>query len=146
MEQSSSPAAGPSAPAQPYEFPLELRWSDQDLLGHVNNAKIVTLAEEARVRFLEKVSSSEANARRVVARQTIDYHAEVLYGPELLMRVGVQRVGTSSYTLRQQGHQKGRAVFTVDTVMVMLTENGSRPLTEEEKGILQDWAWPEESD
>lgn len=131
-----------------YEIPLPLRWSDQDLLGHVNNATIVTLAEEARVRFHSEagqVSGGDAENARVVARQTIDYHAPAMYGPELTMHVGVVRLGSSSYTLRQQGHQEGRAVFTADSVIVTLGEDGrSRPLTDVERKALGQWTWPED--
>ena len=38
----------------PFETELQLRWSDQDAYGHVNNGRLVTLAEEARVRALAK--------------------------------------------------------------------------------------------
>ncbi|MFC7401764.1 acyl-CoA thioesterase [Citricoccus sp. GCM10030269] len=132
-----------------YEFELGLRWSDQDLLGHLNNAKIVTLAEEARVRFLAHLTaqqhSSEGEARRVVARQVIDYHAQAMYAPAITMRVGVSRSGTKSYTLRHQGIQDGQAVFTVDAVLVTLGEDGrSRALTENERAELAAWMWPED--
>lgn len=43
------------APQNALEIPIELRWSDQDLLGHVNNAKLMTLAEEARIRSLGRL-------------------------------------------------------------------------------------------
>lgn len=33
------------------DITLALRWSDQDANGHLNNARIVTLMEESRVRF-----------------------------------------------------------------------------------------------
>lgn len=140
-EQSNHPTAN-----APYTFRLELRWSDQDLYGHVNNARIVTLAEEARVRFgVETGPDRTEQEARVVARQTVDYHAPVHYGPELTLKVGVLRVGGSSYTLRQQGHQNGRAVFTVDTVMVALGEDHrARKLTDSEREHLEEWSWPEE--
>lgn len=148
MDQHSREQSDQPAEATVYTFPLELRWSDQDLYGHVNNARIVTLAEEARVRFALETAGREDDGRRearVVARQTVDYHAPVHYGPELTMHVGVLRVGTSSYTLRQQGHQDGRAVFTVDTVMVVLGEDHrSRKLTEAERAHLEAWTWPED--
>ncbi|MGD6979109.1 MULTISPECIES: acyl-CoA thioesterase [Citricoccus] len=133
-------------------IPLELRWSDQDLMGHVNNAKIVTLAEEARIRFqiqverLDAVAEPESVGGRVVARQVIDYHRPVRYGQLLEMRVGVLRVGTSSFTLRHQGVQDGRPVFTVDAVVVVVSADGSsRPLTDAERAGLEDWRWPEDA-
>jgi acyl-CoA thioester hydrolase len=131
-------------------IPLDLRWSDQDLMGHVNNAKLVTLAEEARIRFqvhvegLDAAAEPEAVGGRVVARQVIDYHRPARYGTPLEMRVGVLRVGTSSFTLRHQGVQEGQPVFTVDAVMVVVSEEGSpRPLTDAERAGLEDWRWPD---
>jgi acyl-CoA thioester hydrolase len=130
-------------------IPLELRWSDQDLLGHVNNARVVTLTEEARIRFqvhvegLDAVADSEAVGGRVVARQVIDYHRPAHYGIPLEVRVGVLRVGNKSFTLRHQGVQEDRPVFTVDAVMVMITQDGSsRPLSDAERAGLEDWRWP----
>jgi acyl-CoA thioester hydrolase len=134
-------------------IPMELRWSDQDLMGHVNNAKLVTLAEEARIRFqvhvegLDAAAEPEAVGGRVVARQVIDYHRPARYGVPLEVRVGVLRVGTSSFTLRHQGVQEDQSVFTVDAVMVVVTEEGSpRPLTDTERAGLEDWCWPDTED
>lgn len=143
----------------PYELDVGLRWSDQDRQGHVNNAKIVTLAEEARIRFvghLERGSSEPGQPGRaasewdhvnfVVVHQEIDYHAETHYEPSIVLQVGVVRIGTKSFTLRQRGIQGGRPVFTVDTVMVLINvgENGSRPLLESERAQLEAWAWLED--
>ncbi|QCU79010.1 acyl-CoA thioesterase [Citricoccus sp. SGAir0253] len=129
--------------------PLDLRWSDQDLLGHVNNARVVTLAEEARVRFqvhLDGPASLEGSGAvggRVVARQVIDYHRPAHYGVPLEVRVGVLRVGTRSFTLRHQGVQGDGPVFTVDAVMVMVGPDGSsRALTDAERAGLEEWRWP----
>ncbi|MDI3329385.1 MAG: thioesterase family protein [Micrococcus sp.] len=133
--------------------PMELRWSDQDLMGHVNNARVVTLAEEARIRFqvhvegLDAVAESEAVGGRVVARQGIDYHRPAHYGIPLEVRLGVLRVGNTSFTLRHQGVQDGQPVFTVDAVIVMVTADGSsRPLTAAERAGLEDWRWPDVAD
>jgi acyl-CoA thioester hydrolase len=130
---------------------MALRWSDQDLLGHVNNAKIVTLAEESRVRFqrhLDETGPGDATstvAHRVVVRQEIEYPAPTLYEPPLTMRVGVLRIGTKSFTLRQQGVQEGRPVFTVDSIIVNLDDDGaSRALSEAERTQLAHWKWPDE--
>ncbi|GAA1124226.1 thioesterase family protein [Citricoccus alkalitolerans] len=127
----------------PYEFEMDLRWSDQDLQGHVNNAKIVALAEEARIRFhahLHRVPTGPTSL--VVARQEIDYHAQTKYGPSLTMQVGVRRIGTKSFTLRHRGIQDGAPVFTVDAIMVNVDGTGqSRALTAEERAQLDEWNW-----
>lgn len=133
----------------PYELEMDLRWSDQDAQGHVNNAKIVTLAEEARIRFLGFLASRRegrgAGGSVVVARQEIDYHAETRYAPSITLQVSVQRIGTKSYTLRQRGVQGGRPVFTVDSILVWVDATGSsRALTQEERAELEAWSPPKD--
>ncbi|WP_374700315.1 acyl-CoA thioesterase [Arthrobacter sp. JCM 19049] len=44
------------------DIEIQLRWSDEDKLGHVNNARIVTLMEEARVRCCAVMESPNASA------------------------------------------------------------------------------------
>lgn len=127
-----------------YSFEIQLRWSDQDVLGHVNNARVVTLAEEGRVRFARDHEEMDSPGGRVVARQEIDYHAPTHYGHPLTLQVGVLKVGTTSYTLRQRGIQQGRPVFTVDTVMVNIDDDGaSRPLADRERAALEEYMWPQ---
>jgi acyl-CoA thioesterase FadM len=36
----------------PFTTNVALRWSDMDVYGHVNNARVVTLLEEARTALL----------------------------------------------------------------------------------------------
>ncbi|NUL45496.1 acyl-CoA thioesterase [Cellulosimicrobium funkei] len=127
---------------------VDLRWSDQDAQGHVNNAKIVTLAEEARIRFHQFLAAERGGSGEggsiVVARQEIDYHAETRYAPAITLQVSVVRIGTKSYTLRQRGVQDGRPVFTVDSILVWLDGAGSsRALTEGERAELEAWSLPE---
>lgn len=52
--------------------PLELRWSDQDANHHVNNATIVTLLEEVRVRTLKDIT----DGLRVVRTLEVRYDGE----------------------------------------------------------------------
>lgn len=130
----------------PYEIQMDLRWSDQDAQGHVNNAKVVTLAEEARIRFHGQLDSrreqegSSQPGGLVVARQEIDYHAPLHYAPSLTLQVSVLRIGTKSYTVRQHAVQDGQDVFTVDSVLVRMDGSGaSRALTEQERAELETW-------
>lgn len=128
----------------PYEIEMDLRWSDQDAQGHVNNAKIVTLAEEGRIRFHASLASRQGGGEGgslVVARQEIDYHAQTRYAPSITLQVSVVRIGTKSYTLRQQGIQGGEPVFTVDSILVRLDGSGaSRALTEQDRKELAAWS------
>lgn len=131
--------------AQPDEFAaateivLQLRWSDQDALGHVNNARIVTLMEEARIRWTrEDGSTGRFSAGTVVASIQIDYLRPLYYQPEMLIRMGISRIGNKSFTVRGTGYQDGQPVFDSTTVMVPLADDGvsSRPLNDVERAWL----------
>lgn len=119
---------------------MELRWSDQDALGHVNNARIITLMEEARIRWTR---GGEGNQRfgfgTVVASLQVDYLRPLHYGPDFLIRLGTVRIGTKSFTVRHVGMQNGVKVFDGTTVMVPLAEDGvsSRSLNQDERSWLE---------
>lgn len=124
----------------PFELEMPLRWSDQDALGHVNNARIITLIEEARIRWTR---GGEANARfrfgTVVASLTINYLRPLHYQPEFRIQVAVTRIGTKSFTVRHMGIQNEATVFDGTTVMVPLAEDGvsSRALNDTERAWLE---------
>lgn len=118
---------------------MQLRWSDMDALGHVNNARIVTLMEESRLRW----SRPDAHSGRfeyglVVASLQVDYLRPLLYRPEIRIRVGTVRIGTKSFTVRHTGYVEGQPVFDGTTVMVPLAEDGvsSRALSDTERSWL----------
>lgn len=48
--------------------PLELRWSDQDANHHVNNATIVTLLEEVRMRAPKDITDGLRVVRTLEVR------------------------------------------------------------------------------
>lgn len=124
----------------PYEFQMQLRWSDQDALGHVNNARVLTLMEEARIRWSRSASAGAGFERGlVVASLSVDYLRQLEYTPTLLMRIGVVRIGTKSFTVRHVGLAEGHVVFDGTTVMVPLAADGksSRALDDAERDWLE---------
>lgn len=122
------------------EMTLQLRWSDQDALGHVNNARIVTLMEEARIRWTrEDGNTGRFEFGTVVASIQVDYMRPLYYQPEMRIRMGIARVGTKSFTVLGIGYQDGLPVFESKTVMVPLAQDGksSRALNDLERAWLQ---------
>jgi acyl-CoA thioester hydrolase len=77
------------------QVPTQLRWSDLDAYGHVNNARMLSLLEEARIQaFWVSDDTSEhavgastavldatpgANTITLIARQEIEYLAPIPY-------------------------------------------------------------------
>lgn len=135
----------PDAPAPvvgPYVVDVDVRWGDQDALGHVNHAVVVALMAEARMQWLsvDAVEQGHEDFRlpKVVASLTIDYASPVEYGCPLAVAMSVVRLGTRSYTLRHDATQRGETRFTGTTVLVPRdAENGqARALTERERAYL----------
>jgi acyl-CoA thioester hydrolase len=81
-------------------YPVQVRFSDVDVYGHVNNVKYVEFFQEGRIRLLSRLSGSAAAAPPapvVLARTEVDYVRPLLFRPEPYMewsRVG--RVGRTS--------------------------------------------------
>lgn len=123
-----------------FELSPEVRWSDQDLLGHVNNARMITLIEECRVRWMHEIRAGHiTGGGLLVARQTIDYLVPVMYGPELKMTVTVKKLGNSSFTVNTRGDQDGRQVFDHDCVLVHIDRDSQKPtpLTPELRAVFE---------
>ncbi|WP_129358703.1 acyl-CoA thioesterase [Rothia uropygioeca] len=110
--------------------PLEIRWSDQDLMGHVNNARVLTLIEEARVMWLRSLNGWDRDVNpTVVVRTEINYRRPVHYGPELVIELGIGHVGGTSYTVTFRGIQENAVVFDGLNVLVGVDPENLTPRT-----------------
>jgi acyl-CoA thioester hydrolase len=61
-------------------IPVPLRWGDMDAFGHINNAMIVRVLEQARVMWFHEVDADVIDV--VVARHEIEYVASMPYTHE----------------------------------------------------------------
>jgi acyl-CoA thioester hydrolase len=112
-----------------------LRWSDPDLLGHVNHARALSLFEDARLALADRGSGARPDV--ILARLEVDYLRQLYYraGEQLTVRSWVPRLGTKSFTVRQELVQDGEVAIRADVVMVQFdyATNSTRALTEEER-------------
>ncbi|MBC7136690.1 acyl-CoA thioesterase [Oceanibaculum nanhaiense] len=88
-----------------------VRFSDVDMLGHVNNVSYAAYCESGRVHMIREVAArcGVKNAW-VLGRLTIDYGAEVTF--PAVMRIGTRavKIGTKSVTMGQGLFVEGRCV------------------------------------
>ncbi len=95
MSQSSEPKDG-----RVHVTPIQMRWSDTDALGHINNVSFVSYIETARIAMFDAM---QAPARAfILAHVAVDFRRQILYGEQLTVRSWVEAIGKSSATLRQQ--------------------------------------------
>ena len=89
-----------------YTYLCPVRWSDMDVYGHVNNARILTLYEEARVDLMFKgarergLTSVEAGI--VISRHEVDYLRPVDYGDPVRIEMWVEEIRPSRFTVASQ--------------------------------------------
>lgn len=109
---------------------VAVRWSDQDVNRHVNNARVVTLIEEARLAALAHWLGADGvpdpAQPRVVVSLHLDYLRPVDHGPQLTGRLQVLRVGRTSYTLLCELLQHGQVAARAKTVLVQMDPQTGR--------------------
>jgi len=125
----------------PRRSSAEIRYADTDRQGHVNNAVFATFSEIGRVAFLYDPAQPLApeGASFVVARLTIDFHAELFWPGTVEIGTGIVRIGRSSFTLMQGLFNQGRRVASAEPVIVMIDKQtrAARPLPVETVARLQ---------
>jgi acyl-CoA thioester hydrolase len=80
-------------------LPLTLRWMDNDVFGHVNNAHYYSLFDTAVCEFLVGrgiLTWRGGDHYMVVAESGCRYHSEVAFPDRITAGLRVMRLGTSS--------------------------------------------------
>lgn len=124
-----------------------VRWDDIDAFGHVNNAKYLTLAQEARFQWswyqFKERGEKPSLGEMVVAKAEVDYIEPIYNGGEFVdVTLWVESIGNSSFVMAHEIH-KGEKVFakvrTVQVAVSMDTKK-SRPLSDVEREFLSSYS------
>jgi acyl-CoA thioester hydrolase len=131
-----------------HEHLVQLRWSDPDVYGHVNHARALSLLEDARLAFADGAPGRDRSrpADVILARLEVDYLRQLYHrvGERLVVRSWVTRLGTKSFTVRQELAQDDAVAIRADCTLVVfdVTTDTSRPLSDDERafwgGYLRD--------
>ena len=120
-----------------------VRWDDLDAFGHVNNAKYLIFAQEAR--FLWATEEYSAAMREstliemVVARAEVDFLEPIYDGGRFVdVAITVEKIGTSSFNMLFVISDDEKVFANVRTVQVAVSmeTKKSRPLLEKEREFL----------
>jgi acyl-CoA thioester hydrolase len=122
---------------------IEIRWSDLDGYGHVNQAVYVTYAEEVLdAWFRERLGIEPGGAGwdYVAAKTTVEYRSELRLGDAPVTgRVDGAKLGTKSVSAHVRlAAADGRTAAEVEMVVVVIDGKGggSRALTGAEREAL----------
>jgi acyl-CoA thioester hydrolase len=114
----------------------QIRFSDTDMLGHVNNVAYAAMVESGRIAYLRSVVS---RLYTVMARIEIDYRAELHYPAEIDVGCVILRVGRSSIVLGNgvfDGNVCGAAAVTT-LVLIDKETRRSTPIPDEARAQLE---------
>jgi acyl-CoA thioester hydrolase len=115
--------------AEPAETTVQLRWSDMDAMGHVNNATYLTYLETAREPWFAAIGAPEEYLRFAMRRIEVDFVSQLTFDDGAvrvtveLDGIGVSSVRTSE---RMTASSDGRLVVEARAVIVRLDETGLR--------------------
>ncbi len=131
-------------PSVPYSVDIQIRWSDMDAYGHVNNVEFLRLLEDARVYAFRDWFGQEQsllNEGILVARQEIDYLAPLTFNYEpARIEVWCSRISGASfdvgYVVKQPGADLMYARAETTLVAYDLADAKPRRLKDSERETL----------
>ena len=89
----------PMDSARAHRTRIQMRYSDTDMMGHINNAAYAQFLEIARMEYLDALLPPEARPPAIVlARLELNYRREVHLGQRVEVLTLLSHVGSSSWT------------------------------------------------
>lgn len=127
-----------------YQHKAFVRWDDLDAMGHVNNAKYLTFAQEARFEwsFMQHHAKGEMPGLMdmVVARAEVDFLKGITLGGIFVdVELWVEKIGNASFNMVYEISNNGEMCARIKTVQVAVDESvsKSRPLNDDERKFLE---------
>lgn len=121
-------------------LPLQMRYSDYDSKGHVNNAVYLTYFEIGRV-YAWQQALGDAEPSFIVAAARIDYRSPAMLGEPLAIEVTTSEVRTKAWVWRYRivDERDERLVAEGETTQVMYDYAGRRtvPIPAELRAALE---------
>ena len=115
----------------PFSHPIEVRFRDLDVMGHVNNAVVVSFMEQARFQWWRAFLGGRKFQEEgfLIARTEVDYRRPILLGDDVRVELRCTRVGSSSFELayRLTKGLGGELFAEGKTIQVMLDFAANRP-------------------
>lgn len=117
------------------------QFSDIDSFQHVNFQVFLRWFEAGRSELYERfaIGDSTQGIPAIMARQEVDYIAEVRYGTEVEIKTSISHIGTKSFHVTQEAHQGGELCAKGKVVLVGFDfkTRSPVPISEDSRKILE---------
>ncbi|MBX7241342.1 MAG: acyl-CoA thioesterase [Bacteroidia bacterium] len=124
---------------------VRMRWSDCDMLGHVNNAVYLTYAEQARTEYCEKLEWDWQKHGLILAKAELLFKKPLLYTDNPFIYVRIAKLGNKSFDMEHIiMDEKGEtpelvAVITCVGVMIDYQTSKTFPIPEDVRKKIIDF-------
>lgn len=128
-----------------FSVPVQVRFSETDMFGHVNNTVPITYFEFARIEYMKAVGLMQSWLERgneffpVVADIQVDYAKQVFFDEMLQVNVKVASIGNSSIDVHYWiVNKEGETCYTGRGAMVQISKKTGKghPWNEEERQLF----------
>lgn len=121
-----------------FQFEIQVRYSDMDMLGHANNAVYLTYLELARLGYFKEVIRQEwKEVALVLAHASMDYKIPVTPSVSPVAHIRTTKLGNSSLHMENMITDKEGSTLFFSSTMILVainTQTGkSTPIPEPEK-------------
>lgn len=102
-------------------FKIQIRFSDCDMLGHVNNAVYVTYFENARVYYLRELLGKDWNWNQysmLVKKNEVEYFRPLLLNDDAEIFIKTDYIGNKSFTVSYELKVNDQVYTSGKTVLV----------------------------
>ncbi|MGM9803727.1 MAG: acyl-CoA thioesterase [Muribaculaceae bacterium] len=127
-----------------HSIPVQLRFNDIDILGHLNNSVYFALFDLGKTRYFNAVRGEVIDwmsADIVIANVNCDFLAQTFYDEPLEVRTQTIRMGEKSIMLAQQVYNTATGEVKAQCTCVMvsfdLTTGCSKPLANHWRDAIQ---------
>jgi acyl-CoA thioester hydrolase len=126
----------------PLHWPVQTRWTDNDMFGHLNNAVYYELFDTAINAWIGSRAGVDpmcAPWLGVVAESSCRYFAEVKFPSDLVVGLAVTRLGNSSVTYRTGLWAAGQPLAAVGSWAHVYVDRDTRrpvPIPDEIRALL----------
>lgn len=126
--------------------PLQLRFNDIDVLGHVNNNAQLALFDVGKTEFDKTLRGSLTDWNKVdtvIVNINCTFMQQILFTDPMEVRTKVKKIGESSFVLQQilRNSETGAICSLSESVMVSIDyeTRTSKPIPENIVGDLAKW-------
>ena len=117
----------------PLVTPIQIRFSDTDAMGHINNAVYHVYLEHCRVRFMDALNLPKTNDDTrppiILARTEIDYLKPGFMGDNIVVSGWLSAVGNKSFTMKFRIEAGERALARAVGIQVWYDYAADRSVT-----------------